>query len=68
MGTDTSDELLSLQQAAALLGVKPIKVSRLIKAGELPVAGRDPMDKRSKLVRRSDVEALLQRTAKKAAA
>jgi biotin operon repressor len=65
---DNGNELVSLSEAAAMLGVSRVKVWRLVKAGDLVVAGVDVLDKRSKLVKRSDVEALQRRTAKKAAA
>jgi hypothetical protein len=69
MATDNNgEELITLSDAAELLGVNRMKITRLLKAGLLTVAGVDPLDLRSKLVRRSDVEALARRSAKKVAA
>ena len=62
------DDLLSLTAAADLLGVNKKMITRLIKRGELQVVGADPLDQRSKLVRRADVEALAKRSGKSAAA
>lgn len=63
-----SDDLITLTEAATLLGVSRMKISRLLKSGELTVAGRDPLDHRTKLVWRADVEALSRRSVKNAAA
>jgi hypothetical protein len=59
------DELITLTMASTILGVNKRRVSILVRRGELPIVGEDPLDRRSKLVRRSDVEAILARSAKK---
>ena len=50
---------MTLTEAAELLGVSRFKISRLIRDGELR-AFVSPLDRRQRLVRRSDVEALKQ--------
>jgi hypothetical protein len=57
------DELLTVGQARELLGVGKRKMAELLKAGREGQPGGlpsqpDPLDKRIKLVWRSDVEAL----------
>jgi excisionase family DNA binding protein len=52
-------EFMTLTAAAEALGVSRFKVSRLIRDGELQ-AFVSPLDRRQRLVRRSDVEALKQ--------
>jgi excisionase family DNA binding protein len=52
-------ELLTLTEAAAALKVSRFKVSRLIRDGDLQ-AFVSPLDRRQRLVRRSDVDALKQ--------
>jgi hypothetical protein len=51
-------ELITATQARQLLGVSKPKLAQLIREGVLPVV-TSPLDKRVKLVRASDVEALL---------
>jgi excisionase family DNA binding protein len=65
---DEGEELLTVADAAKLLGVGRTKMSELIASGELPVVGKDPLDKRVRLIKRSDVDTLLKRSAKKDAA
>jgi excisionase family DNA binding protein len=50
-------DLMTLTEAAEALGVSRFKVSRLIRDGTLQ-AFVSPLDRRQRLVRRSDVEAL----------
>ncbi len=52
-------EYLGLREAAELLGVSRFTIWRLIRDGELP-AYQSQVDRRQKLVKRSDVEALMQ--------
>lgn len=52
-----ADEFITLQEAEAILGVSRFTIWRLIKDGEL-TAYQAPADRRRKLVRREDVEAL----------
>jgi hypothetical protein len=59
----TADELLTTAQVRAILGVGKAKMARLIAAGELHTQP-DPLDKRVKLIRRSEVDALLARSSK----
>jgi excisionase family DNA binding protein len=56
MGTN---EFLDVEQAAELLGVTRFTISRLIRAGELTTYV-SPLNRRKKLLRRDDVEALRQ--------
>ncbi len=53
-----SGEYLSLKAAAELMGVSRYTVWRLVKDGKLDVYESD-RDRREKLVRRSDVEAIM---------
>jgi excisionase family DNA binding protein len=52
-------DFMTLTAAAEALGVSRFKISRLIRDGELQ-AFVSPLDRRQRLVRRSDVEALKQ--------
>lgn len=52
-----TDEYLGLQEAADLMGVSRFTLWRLIRDGQL-TAYQSEADKRRKLVRRADVEAL----------
>jgi hypothetical protein len=61
------DEFLTIGEARELLGVGHSTMTKLLKTGVLPTIGRDPLNQRTKLVRRSDVEALLRRSKKAAA-
>lgn len=51
-------EYLSLGDAAVMMGVSRSKLWRLVRDGVLP-AYQSEIDRREKLVRRSDVEALM---------
>jgi excisionase family DNA binding protein len=53
------NEFLDVEQAAELLGVTRFTISRLIRAGELTTYV-SPLNRRKKLLRREDVEALRQ--------
>ena len=53
------DDLVSLKDAANILGVSKFKLSRLIRDGLLPTYG-SPLDRREKLVRRQDLDILRQ--------
>lgn len=53
----SNQDLVTLGEAAELLGVSRFKIGRLIRDGLL-VAFRSPLDARAKLVRRADLEAL----------
>ena len=68
MDDQAPGELISVAEAAKRLGVSKRKMSQLLAAGELTIVGRDPLDKRIKLMRASDVDALLKRSTKKDAA
>lgn len=52
-----SKDLITLSEAAQLLGVSRAKISRLVSKGVLATQ-TDPLDERAKLVSRSDVLAL----------
>jgi hypothetical protein len=57
------DDLLTTGQVRKMLGVSRQKMAALIAAGELHTQP-DPLDKRIKLIRRSEVDALLARSSK----
>ena len=59
----TPDELLTTAQVRAILGISKVKMAQLIANGELHTQP-DPLDKRIKLIRRSEVDALLGRSSK----
>lgn len=52
-------DYLGLREAAELMGVSRFTIWRLIRDGQLP-AYQSQVDRRQKLVRRSDVESLMQ--------
>ncbi len=52
-----TEGLITLSQAADLLGTTPVRIAALIKAGKLS-GFVSPLDRRLKLVRQADVEAL----------
>jgi hypothetical protein len=54
-------------EARAQLGISPKKLAALIREGVLTTEP-DPLDKRVKLVRRADVEALAEQSSKTSAA
>ena len=58
-------DLISVTAARQMLEISKTTMTRLLQRGELPVVGTDPLDRRSRLVRRSDVLAILARSAKK---
>jgi excisionase family DNA binding protein len=58
-----TDDLLTTGQAQQLLGVSRRTMARLIATGELHTQ-MDPLDRRIKLIRRSEVDALLARSSK----
>lgn len=53
------EEFLPLMQAASFLGVSRMKLSRMVRAGELAYV-TSPLDKRVKLFRREDLDQLKQ--------
>jgi predicted HTH domain antitoxin len=53
-------ELLTLSEAAELLGVSRMKMSRMVKT-KVITTQNDPLDERVKLVKRDDVLALIVR-------
>jgi hypothetical protein len=61
------DELITVKEARALLGVGTRKIAALIASGTLPTQP-DPLDERVKLIKRSDVDALLARSKREKAA
>ncbi len=66
MAEDT--DLISVAAARQLLAISKTTMTKLLARGELPIVGTDPLDRRSRLVRRSDVLAILARSGKKDAA
>jgi Helix-turn-helix domain len=61
------DELMTVKEARAVLGVGTRKIAALIASGTLPTQP-DPLDERVKLIKRSDVDALLARSKREKAA
>jgi hypothetical protein len=57
------DDLLTTGQVRQLLGISRQKMAALIASGDLHIQP-DPLDKRIKLIRRSEVDALLARSSK----
>src|SRR5215467_341438 len=57
-------EYLTATQARDVLGVSQGKMTALIREGQLPTYP-DPLNKRIKLIKKADVEALLARTVRK---
>ena len=53
-------ELVTVTEARRLLGISANKMSALIGSGTLPYE-QDPLDRRVKLVKRSDVEGLMRK-------
>jgi len=58
-------EYISVAEARAILGVSKPKMAELLKEGKLLHAEPNPLDKRGKILRRSEVEALAARLPKK---
>lgn len=52
-----SDEFVSMREAQEILGVSNFTVWQMVKDGRLPTF-RSELDRRKKLIRRSDLEAL----------
>ncbi len=67
MPRSSDAEMMTVGQATALLGISKRKMAQLIKEGKL-LTTPDPLDKRMKWVKRSDVEAILAQSPKKEAA
>lgn len=61
-----AEQWMTVAEAQAALGVGNKKIAKLVKEGELRTTP-DVLDKRVKLVKRSDVEALKTRSVKSAA-
>ena len=61
------EELMTVKEARALLGIGARKIAALIASGALPTQP-DPLDERVKLIKRSDVDALLARSKREKAA
>ncbi len=61
-------DLISIAAARQMLEISKTTMTQLLKRGELTVVSIDPLDRRSRLVRRSDVLANLARSGKKDAA
>ena len=55
-----SKELMSLSEAQQMLGVSRMTIYSLVRRGELEIVREDPLDRRRKLVRESDVRRLLE--------
>jgi hypothetical protein len=60
------DDLLTAEQARKMLQISRRKMAQLIASGEIHTQP-DPLDKRFKLIRRSEVDALMGRSVKIAA-
>ena len=58
-----ADDLLTTAQVRQMLGISKKKMAALIASGELHTQS-DPLDKRIKLIHRSEVDALLERSSK----
>ena len=58
--TPHDSELINVTEARRILGISANKMSALIGSGALPYE-QDPLDRRVKLVRRSDVEGLMRK-------
>jgi hypothetical protein len=57
---DNLPRKMSLSEARKFLGVSPTKMTALVHNGEISVES-DPLDRRVKLVKRTDLEKLKQR-------
>lgn len=58
--TSTDSELVNVAEARRILGISANKMSALIGSGTLPYE-QDPLDRRVKLVKRSDLEGLMRK-------
>ena len=63
----TQSEYISVAEARELLGVSKTRIAEMVRKGEL-VWEPNPVDRRGKLLRRADVEALAAKAGKKEAA
>lgn len=54
---DDESEFISVADAREILGVSATRMAEMLRTGEL-VAEQNPLDRRGKLVKRADVEAL----------
>ena len=61
-----SDDTMTAGEAQEYLGISKRKMWELLEKDELLAYERDPLDKRIKLIKRSDVEALKARSKKAA--
>jgi hypothetical protein len=57
---DTESELISVAEAQRILGISKTRMAQVIREGLL-VAEQNPLDRRGKLLRRDEVEALARR-------
>lgn len=64
MANENGDELISVGEARKILHVSPMRMAALIANGALK-AEQNPLDRRGKLLRRSEVEALARRAGRK---
>jgi hypothetical protein len=60
-------EYVSVAEAQEMLGVSKTRMAEMLRNGELKWE-RNPVDRRGKIVRRADVEALMRKMPKKGAA
>ncbi len=58
-----NSELVTVAEARRILGISANKMSALIGSGTLPFE-QDPLDRRVKLLRRSDIEGLMRERAR----
>jgi DNA-binding MarR family transcriptional regulator len=61
----SEDEYITVADAREILGVSKPKMTRILKEGKLLHTEPNPLDKRSKLLLRSDVEKLAAKLPKK---
>lgn len=60
-------EYISIGEAREILGVSKTRIAQMVKHGEL-TAEQNPVDRRGKLLRRAEVDALAAKAGKKVAA
>jgi len=63
-GTDKNDDIISVGEARKILRVSPSRMAELIASCAL-AAEPNPLDRRGKLLKRSEVEALARRAGRK---